>query len=255
MICDSTGKILLPMLVTRGSTGSGYCSNARHKCCVCVLNKCDSDVWCLCGWAAKVLQDQLAAQSHATLSHKWQAMLDCILDKPGVQRFAHMFPHQPTVAVLEAARTGQDRRAVSRDIGICHSACFVKWLWFYLRLCASMSEPQTFHIPCWMATVDVSAHCLSVLTSLDPLQDTEGCFCEGRWTQRWTHGSSLGAHVMSNNAIFMTAKRNRYRNTQVCACYGLPSTEFAVVTLPSIHMLQVLLVLEHLLCTYVYLLR
>ena len=80
MICDSTAKILFPILVTRGSTGSGYCSNARHKCCVCVLNMCDNDVWCLCGWAAKVLQDQLAAQSHATLSCKWQAMLDYILD-------------------------------------------------------------------------------------------------------------------------------------------------------------------------------
>ncbi len=76
MICDSTGKILSPISVACGSTGSGYCSNARHKCCVCVLQNFDKDVWCLRGWAAKVLQDQLAAQSHATLSTDWQAMFD-----------------------------------------------------------------------------------------------------------------------------------------------------------------------------------
>ena len=42
------------------------------------------------------------------------------------------------------------------------------------------------------------------MTVLDFLQDTEGCLCEGRWAQRWTHGPSLIAHVMSN-AIFVTA--------------------------------------------------
>ena len=56
-----------------------------------------------------------------------------------------------------------------------------------------------------------------------------------------------------SNAFLMTAKRNRYSNTQVvvCACYSTPLDN----ALPSVHVLQVLLVLEHLLCTYVFILR
>ena len=50
-------------------------SVARHKCCVHVLQNLGSDVWCLRGWAAKVIQDQLAAQSHATLSTDCQAIV------------------------------------------------------------------------------------------------------------------------------------------------------------------------------------
>ena len=60
---------------------------------------------------------------------------------------------------------------------------------------------------------------------------------------------------MVSNAILMTAKRNRYRKTQVCACYSTPPTDFAVVTLPSTYVPQLILVHEHLLSTHTYALR
>lgn len=62
-----------------------------------------------------------------------------------------------------------------------------------------------FQISCWLAVVAVSGHCLSVWTILNLLQDTDGCICEGGWTQSWTHGSCHIAHVIAS-AILVTAK-------------------------------------------------